>query len=812
MDISDTSSQKEDNNINDNTDVERIYIGGLHPPHLTVPDMVSRLKESLGSVIEILPDNAPRPLDDEDACYVHLNVRRRDREGKSALEHVSKLYHNVTWKGCKLRVEAAKPHFIERLHQEIQEREQQKEESQESDTQQQELPVSQRRHLKIRERHGEQVFSVDTKPYEVEDWRNFNVLRQKLDRRKQYYLSSATDEANSPYQSQKAIEKGINSAIQSMRSQSKMNRAVHLRLATDGEENRINNQRKMTTEADDDASLASSSSMATSASEESTNRSDSAKEVLKSTYVWSSSDEDDDDDDDDSLLDGDDGKAGDKINKIDVKVENKEEPSASTTENPIVNAPPSGHEGHDGIKKENTSSTETSAEEGSDSESASSETSSDTDEEFDKNTAWKNAPLKRELESSHSLTTGADNIAGDDGNQHGVLQKDVESNLDILVSLFPDMKKPKPRKMTADGKTSEDISKMKKTDGWSAGGTMLRYDPTKDPTPAIKKETAAPVSKTTKQPEAEHTKEEDKGGTSSELESDDDASSDGSSAAKQTSQDKKLVKNEAEETFKQDEKSHSHENEGSKLGPDSKPQNDEAPEKNVPKEETEQDPVNQKESSEVEEPLYKDSKEGNVYKQDKLEDVFREARVAAFTGAPVVVQDEPEALTKPGAFSFGFEIGNDSVSKVETTKNKAASNSGGFSFSFFPEEKEEKISAPTPATEKMDVDNENEETYPVKSEEDGMQIDVVEKKEEEILRFRRRGMMFPTDVLHRYQEDFYIVNDGLKILQDLERYHKDDEVKEHWHQERQTLTQDWRRKRKFALQTRNKHQKMPKHI
>jgi len=189
--------------------------------------------------------------------------------------------------------------------------------------------------------------------------------------------------------------------------------------------------------------------------------------------------------------------------------------------------------------------------------------------------------------------------------------------------------------------------------------------------------------------------------------------------------------------------------------------------------------------------------EGNVYKQETLENVFREARERVASSAPVTVQTTESQDGSTGGFSFGFDLGSaDKNDPIEAT-----TASDGFSFGFFPSERKQDaikaVDATTPkSTDPTNTADQDEET---------------KDNTTAITGFRRRGMLFPQEVLDRYQEDFYLMNDGLKILQDLDRYRRDPVVKEHWQHERQTLTQDWKRKRKYAQQSRNKHQKHSKH-
>lgn len=451
----------------DSTEAERIYIGGLNPPRLTVQDLLSRLKDSLGSVIEILPDTSTKSLLDNDtACYVHLKVKVKDtNDKKSALEHIAKLYHNSTWKGCKLRVEAARPHFLDRLKQEIQDRKaNQLAEAtaiQEEDQIIPEQSACTRRHLKVRERYGEQVFSVDTKPYAVDSWKGMHGLLRKIERRKKHVQEE---------QLKLLEEKAINAV--NLRTHSKLNRAIHLRFSEDPSMEEDKNGDSPTVSSS--ASSTSKDSSNDSNDDDSTTSDTSSGDddvdnqkatTLKSTYVWSS--------DDESGSESEDGG-------------NSNNDSKEGTQ-PIRN--------HENSTSEEESST-------SDSTDSDSEDHRNEDEEMLKPNPQKLGSKDfDEFESAmdtqnfSEVTTGNDGDHSDDSEHpeeaSDSLLKDVESNLSLLASLFPDIKKTQPRKMAdADEEGETGAAQASSKSGWSAKGVMLRYDPTKDVLPNTKNESS----------------------------------------------------------------------------------------------------------------------------------------------------------------------------------------------------------------------------------------------------------------------------------------------------------------------------------
>ena len=85
---------------------ERIYIGGLDPPRLTALEVASHLDSIAGVQIR------SKYLVSDDKTFFFINAVT---EEGSALEKIAKQYNNVTWKQCKLVVQAARPHLLERL-------------------------------------------------------------------------------------------------------------------------------------------------------------------------------------------------------------------------------------------------------------------------------------------------------------------------------------------------------------------------------------------------------------------------------------------------------------------------------------------------------------------------------------------------------------------------------------------------------------------------------------------------------------------------------------------------------------------------
>jgi hypothetical protein len=207
--------------------IERIYIGGLDPSRgLTVEIVVSKLKTVSG--VEILSindvpitqttttknddtqhqkhyfptiggggrivvdDNGDIIVDTRNFFY--LEARRviivDNNETNtayssdvvattttSALELLAKQYNGVKWMGCNIRVEPARPHFLQRLEEERAlcvysippvEMKKKKEDEEGVDIKDVVAIINNRRRLRIRKAYGEEAYHVDTHPHVIE--------------------------------------------------------------------------------------------------------------------------------------------------------------------------------------------------------------------------------------------------------------------------------------------------------------------------------------------------------------------------------------------------------------------------------------------------------------------------------------------------------------------------------------------------------------------------------------------------------------------------------------------------------------------
>ncbi|KAI2510300.1 hypothetical protein MHU86_4178 [Fragilaria crotonensis] len=161
---------------------ERLYIGGLDPPFLKPSDVIRRLEESLPSITIV------NPMVDDSKSYFHINALPIG--DTRPFEVVSKAYNNVKWKGCRITVQEARPHLLQRLENERREREATIHSrsliraAEEADQKKEPEPVLLRRRLRIRQKYGTEAHRVDTKPCETTDWDSFGkIVRQMRTRR-----------------------------------------------------------------------------------------------------------------------------------------------------------------------------------------------------------------------------------------------------------------------------------------------------------------------------------------------------------------------------------------------------------------------------------------------------------------------------------------------------------------------------------------------------------------------------------------------------------------------------------------------------
>ncbi|KAL3912943.1 MAG: hypothetical protein SGILL_006689 [Bacillariaceae sp.] len=443
------------------TAAERIYVGGLDPPRLSPSEILKRLKAIAG--IQISPSSTT--LEDSKP-YLHIEAVSKDPT-QSALSIVAKQYHNVKWKGCKLVVEAARPHFLERLEGERKDRAVLTETALEVENDSLNVSSHLPRRLRVRKKFGDEAFHVDTKPWLIEDWSGFQTARDKLEKRAERHHEK---------QLQKPPQKDG-----PRRPSVLLHRAVHIRfqsgaMAGDGQHQAEDeSEDAMLSEVD----TASSEDESSSSSSESENEEQASN--MQKPYDWSDSDAEDG---------GEEEELGDPTRSVSQTNASKSDTSASDTES-----------------SNNKKATIPEAEQHSPSDDklppkgntygwSSDEDSSD-DDEINELHAEKSAkPWKSvELAVVDEFAAGLD---GDDGSEANEmvdsldenanetttppsdLKDDVATNLGILSSLFPGMETIEPAAF-ATGKTLDATLASKGEASWERAATIMpRYDPSKE--------------------------------------------------------------------------------------------------------------------------------------------------------------------------------------------------------------------------------------------------------------------------------------------------------------------------------------------
>lgn len=439
-------------------DSNRIYIGGLEPTRLSVEEVLQRVKDHIPDSFGLV--NVHYSKEPSTACYVQftvVSISAQEKElnqsnqsqsddvniEKSAFQLICKLFNNVKWKGCKLKVEQAKPHFLDRLRGEIQDRLNAFHESENIDivTSSNIVPSVTThigRHLKVKKSYGEKYWKVDTKPLLVTDWNSFHNLRKLLRRKQQTYKQKIEDNKNANLKDTKKQKQnsGIQDNKQLIQIQEPHCRSVHLRF-NDDEKIRSKNLDQDTKLDSHDAISDDKSDEYTAVSSEDESETKQAKGVTttstnvagsssnKDSYCWSS-----DDDSSHSYVEptNEDEKTSENVHGQDYADEN-------------------------------------------DTYYWSDDNSSHENEVVEKDTVPR--PLNSELTKANEIDTNdgiIDKITPSDPDVDDI-GRDVAFNLSILSGIFSDT-----GKSIESSKAGEKVNERKINPGWN-GARMIRYDP-----------------------------------------------------------------------------------------------------------------------------------------------------------------------------------------------------------------------------------------------------------------------------------------------------------------------------------------------
>ena len=744
----------------DQSKSERIYIGGLDPPRLCASDVLKRIQAI--DQIEIMIDESESPSSAAAATnneqeknsneildkkpYLHITARSKN-ESSSALDIIAKQYHNVKWKGCKLAVETAKPHFLQRLDEERRQRsigtveeeshheQQQKEEGEHDDTDEaiindNNIP----RRLRVRKKFGEEAYHIDTKPWTVEDWTNFQRARNKLRKQCENYKSQQQEQVNKKQQN----TYGKDSKRSSSYVHRLMHRAVHFRFS-----DVVNDGRGLANNDVSDNEMNSSNSSNNSHS----NKSGDSEEEMdhqaetpaknETSYQWSDDEDDDDDDDDDS----EDENVIEKFEVDQAVIQEKIKNSSSTSddassENENKNEFEDGDEylsseeeakassspnnlKEDDDDQRNSTTKKSAREEKSGPKSyqwSTDEEESDDDYDKDDKESFSKAGLLTTIERAivdefaagldedDEIDDEEDNLVDnggkiDDVSRHeSTLVEDVNANLNILSSIFPDMANARPASVADDHDNNKNsnskVDMSREQSGLMVGqvsGIIPRYDPTMDSSEKYTIKEKSPVVDNSNDRKDRNDDEESSSG------SDDDSDDSENDVVEDTT---KI--------------------EGTKE---------------------QQQPVQ------------------NVYEQGKLESVFRDAREVwekqpshLSSGQVSTSKQSITTTSGGGAFTFGFDLDETMEKDIDPG---AAKTTSGFSFSF-------NIPGSTQTTAKVSSKvNDISEAQ----KQSNTSFDVEDDKTiEEFQTLRRKGLEFPKEDLQEYVNNFFSCNEGQKIL------------------------------------------------
>lgn len=711
--------------------MERIYIGGIQPPVLTVKIVQERLIKTLPQISFLSFDQSKsykNAWGEDTQTFFFATIQHKDKHNNndvSPLDIVAKQYNNVKWKGCTLRVEKAKLHFLKRLELE---RQQAKEEEaaklaqeeklciEEEQKQNQSLPTPKiKRHLRIRKQFGEEAYLVDTKPINTTNQKELHLsLKKQREKRKKHldaWIQSRKKRRNANKEQEVVKREETNLSLQ---SKVFLNRAIHIQFNEENMERTVHSS--IIYSDDEDANIAKKDEPQTVVSEDddssSSGEDESELDKEKQGYNWS-------DDEEDSINSDDD--------------QNEEISEKKIAEEDIIKPAEVNVQIEDNVNDESDENKERKYV-WSDSESDSDDSTSPNkgDQEFDYNKTKHDdlnefaSEFKDNAFSSlrYGEITFADENDPDFVDEPFSLEEDVESNLHFVQKMFPELEGIKPNAFDKSG----DKAKPEAQQGWDAFGlTMQRYDPS---------------AVTATNYEIEEEKKDVDG-----LNSDDSISSAESS--------------ESDEDAKEESDSNVDED------------------KDMPDKTTEENGGNDIKS------LKPPNAAENIYEQKKLENIFQEARneESSFQMSSLFNKNKSaeNKSGEDGGFTFGFL--NQEGSSVSNEK-KENTPSTGFSFGFTldstvddnPSDQDdakahnEVVTVPTPLAE----------------------ADVPQLK-------KRQGLLYTEEELDTYTTKFFNMNEGLDfVINVMKDTSTGEALKEKWEEERKSLTNDWKRKRKQA--------------
>ena len=845
-------------------EIQRIYIGGIQPPTLTVEMVQKRLQSTLANKVEFLSFDTNKSFancwGEDTQTFFFLTaksiMKRKRTSTKSStstststspvdggkqeqeqdqefvvppIDIISKQYNNVKWKGCTLRAEKAKLHFLDKLEVEREEEKVRKLEKKRreedlklelvkeakveteveidqevkvsnqiktnSDTSTDKAPKVRKtkRHLRIRKRFGEEAYVVDTKPVETNTQTDLHyALKKQREKRTKHLDLLIESRRKRKSQGEEVEQLRMNDANFSLQSKSYLNRAIHIHFNEENRESNIIYTAAKSTipsirergaqknipgrdssgiDSDDGSSVPSSSD-----DEEvvSPSRSDRDHEETHGAPVES---------EDESSI------ANQDTTKKDVETKPSENSGSLTDSNGAKgsiefdddDSPGSGYVWSDSDDDSTSSHSENQITKYFDYSESKHDDLDEFASSFQENTvtSWKYGEEDFACEDDASFT-----------DEFFSLDEDVRSNLNVVGKLFPELSRALPESFNADGNQA----KPEAPAGWDAFGMMQRYDPSASSANGYEVKVDAPSSASIddgpQKGDADKVILQD---SSSEYSTSDEDS------------DKEDYDDGIDGESKDDESDQQKINETNDAKDENRPKNDIYEEKkleNIFQQERSGDGTtgfqmsslfdksvagvqspHATNSNEVDSGLKgEDEAKNQIYEEKKLENIFQQKRsgdgTTGFQMSSLFDQKEiSNAQSRDDAFSFSFQTKTLLEKDVEAPILDTNKNTSILKI----EEKIPESSGPHPSPPNDSLKAERQWC----------------------------GPMFNEEELNVYIDKFYNMNEGIDaVMASMEDPSKTmDEDQNNWDEERKYLTLDWKQKQKQAHGQKKKRMK-----
>lgn len=648
---------------------------------------------------------------------------RSTHNDKKALELLAKQYHNTKWMGCTLRVESARPHFLQRLQEERAERSSkqlQMNNVAKEVTDDTKLLKKPPRRLRIRKQYGQEAYHVDTHPQTLvvssNDWGEFTSLHQRLNHKFSMHhekLIQRRKEERKRWILDKHSSKERMGGGGELQSCMFLNRGIHVRFEDSSREMKIGEEESsveskgLGLEENGNNINISSELMEPVQSDVNGSEIEGANHAsINQDCTEEKADLIDEEKSSPELEEGVSSNADD-AQSVESPVSTDEDdivPNPSNKENRYIWSDDESGGSHSSINNEELSDEESEDSHPSIKKGSFQATNVNMLDEFSGMDFHNN-----DVEMSIPYESDGNDTPINHEETSLSLEDDIHFNIGILSQLFPrENIRRTPVTVGTDAIKVESVGKNKQ----SSTLIVQRYDPTKDD--AI-------------QMDMNETDEADKSTVEVELKVENtiDAANSENSA---TVYDEKEISHKTNHSNSTEDRTYETKvNEPEKLHP------------------------TQNESDTA------------VYEQDKLENIFKQAR----------------EQKQSNGFSFGAMF--ESQQSVDATTGKLTDGSKADGFSFGQMFEKQFFSETTSRPVKNDIQQHDFEPkhLPTKS--------------------RRIGLRFSARELDRYESLFFTLNEGSRIIDDMESMKNEEHDQEMRQKEREALTLDWKRKHKSAL-------------